>query len=105
MPNVLEGTFLKNADVKAGDIIQFVDAGKMVVSKFTNPDGSEKSQMEFTIKTSDGTSRKYSPNRVSLSALGASWGGATEKWVGKNAVASEGKTKTGQRQVLWKAMD
>ena len=101
--NPLEGTYLSNKTVKAGDIIQFISDCEIVKSNFKDTNGNAKTQMQFEIRLQDGSTRKYSPNFKSIKALAEVWGD-TSLWKGKNAIASEGVTPQGARQILWKAM-
>lgn len=97
MPNVAKlSKFLKARDVKDGDVVNFMDAGKIETRDFKEDGVSrEKSVLELTVVV-NGDTKIYCPNGTSIDYLSDAWGGNTESWVGKQGriivlVAPNGK--------------
>jgi len=97
---ILGGKFLKVADCKTGDTIEFIDEGVWEESRsFKNDDGTPKHQCQFQIKHG-GEEKTITLNKTNREALIAVWGRDTTKWIGKLAeitlkdveVAGEDKT-------------
>lgn len=83
---ILNDKFLKKDEVAEGDIIKFIDEGAWVESrKFTNPDGSPKTQFQITIELADSSTRTLSMNKMSRTNLKDKWGKNTADWVGNIA--------------------
>jgi hypothetical protein len=79
-----KGNFLKAADVKTGDVIEFANAGEWKDSKFTKEDGSLRKQ--FVIGTElNGFAKDMALNSGNREALIAVFGNDTEKWIGRKA--------------------
>jgi hypothetical protein len=77
--------YLKTANVKNGDVITFQSEGEWIESrKFTNKDGSPKSQ--FIIKVGlNGTQFDMSLNGMNRKALINAFGDETSGWNGRKA--------------------
>lgn len=77
--------YLRVDGVKDGDVIEFVDAGKIYDKTFErNGEKEIRPILEITVKIR-GEQKTYSPNGTTLKMLNKEWGTATEKWVGKKA--------------------
>ena len=84
MPNINElDTYLKGEHVKDGDILKFIDAGKIEDKEFTKDGKTTKSKLlEMTVEVNH--ERKiFSPNKLSRDNCGKVWGRDTASWVGK----------------------
>lgn len=93
--------FLKVEDVKTGDIIMFMDGGIPSESKkFTNPDGTPKVQLNFTVKLGDGSEKTLSVNKTSQKMMAQAFGRETEGWVGKSAKIAITLTPMGKNMIL-----
>lgn len=93
--------FLKTEDVKAGDIIMIMDGGIPSESKkFTNPDGTPKVQLNFTVKMGDGSEMCLSMNKTSQKMLAQAFGRDTDKWVGKVAKINLSLTPMGKQMII-----
>lgn len=89
MPNIGDlNQYLTAMDVMDGDIVTFKDAGKIEDRDFSREqDGSDtRSVLDITVELPDGKTKLFTPNKTSRDALGEAWTGATEKWVGKQAI-------------------
>jgi hypothetical protein len=86
MPDISKlSKFLKPDGCKDGDVITFVDAGKILTREFgQGVEKEEKEVFEVTVSL-NGESKTYSPNATTRKILVKSWGTNTEKWVGKKA--------------------
>lgn len=87
MPNINElDTYLKGDHVKDGDILLFIDAGKIEEKEFTKDGKVQKSKLlEMTVEVNH-ERKMYSPNKISRDKCSGAWGQDTAQWVGKEAV-------------------
>ena len=85
----LTGNFLKTAEVEAGDLVTFKDAGEWVKStKFTYEDGTPKT--DFIIKVDhNGVEKSMRLNKTNREILKSVYGDETEAWVGKSATITK----------------
>lgn len=70
-----------NQDVKTGDIIEFLDAGKYN----TLPSDPSKEVLTFKIKLPSGEEKSISINKTSQNELSKAWTDESNKWVGQKA--------------------
>ena len=78
------GDYLKVEHVQDGDVIQFVDEGTWVESKFTYPDGNPK--QEFVIRAAyKGNEYNVRVGKFSRDELIPVYGTDTSKWIGRKA--------------------
>lgn len=70
-------------DVKSGDTIKFVDAGRTEESPQFG-----KNQLLFTVEIPGGEEKTISVNGASRKALKEVWGNDTENWRGKSAAVT-----------------
>ena len=89
------GNWIKKANIKAGDKIKILDAGKQVDGKFGL-------QTVFTVQKNDVEIGSHGVNQTSLNSLVRSWGDDTEKWIGRVAVYAVRRitSKFGERDVM-----
>lgn len=83
--------YTRNADFKAGDIVEFVDKGQILDVDFSAAkDGSGmKRVLQIGIKiNNDAMVRKHTLNSGSRQLLSEAWGQHTEDWIGKTAKAT-----------------
>jgi hypothetical protein len=78
---------LRKEDVRAEDVLSFVDAGEIKDVDFsTAQDGSDiKTVFQVTVELPNGKQKIYTPNATTRGILSDKWGEDTEKWVGKKA--------------------
>lgn len=76
----LSGDFLKAEDVKAGQVVTFLDSG--VAAEITSPEGKVKKVVNFGVKL-NGDEKSYTPNKTALQVLIEAFGDETEEWVGR----------------------
>ena len=90
----LGGKYLKTAEVEAGDIITFKDAGSWVETKWTYDDGNPKSAFQITVdhKGEDKTMNLSGGNREILKSV---YGDETNEWIGKTATITKIKALIG----------
>lgn len=84
MPNIsdISDYVVPGDDVKDGDTIMFVDAGRM----HTYDDGRQ--TIQFNVKLPSGKQKILSLNRTSAKNLKEVYGDKTEDWIGKEALIS-----------------
>jgi hypothetical protein len=83
-PNVsdMSSYVVAGDDVKDGDMIVFVDGGKM--HKYE--DGRQ--TIQFNVTCPNGKTKLLSLNRTSANNLSEVYGSATEEWQGRNAMVT-----------------
>ena len=86
MPDISQlSKYLKPDACKDGDVITFVDSGKIIKKSFgQGEEKEEKDVFEVSVEIR-GVLRTYSPNGTSRKLLAKAWGSNTEKWVKKTA--------------------
>ena len=79
------GSWIKTADVKEGEVIQFKDEGRWEENtKYKYPDGNPK--MDFVITVlHNGEEKSMRLNGTNRTTLTEAYGKDTSKWVGKSA--------------------
>ena len=87
----------KNSDVENGTVLKIADGGEMVVSKFKNPDGSEKMNYNFLVELPSGEVKKATLNPSTLRNLASAYGDETSEWVGKEVEVEVGRTPAGAK--------
>jgi hypothetical protein len=94
--------YLKPEHAKDGDVIKFLDAG-FIVDKTFKKDGRDETKpcLEIAVKFK-GETKTYSPNATTVKLLSASWGTATEKWIGKSAVITILPANNGKDMIVAK---
>lgn len=96
--------YLKPDNVKDGDVVEFMDAGKIFDKTFEQ--GGEKKVkpiLEISVKIR-GEIKTYSPNGTTIKLLNEAWGTATEKWIGKKAVITVLPSPNGKSMIICKPM-
>lgn len=84
MPNVhgLE-SFWTGESLKTGDIIKFVDAGRIEDKEFTQNGKKQVSRVLELTAEKNGERKVITPNKISRTNCTEAWGPNTENWVGK----------------------
>ena len=96
-----KSAWLKGADIKDGDKIKFLDAGEIVPSKFTDKNGSPKTQFNITVEYK-GETKRLTVNFQSQRLLVQVYGNVTETWIGKEATMFQIPTPQGKQAILCK---
>lgn len=100
MPKLSLDNFIKaDRDVTGGELVKFLNEGNYVESQFTNPDGSKKMNLEFSLEL-NGEAKKMAVNKTSQKALINKWGKNTAQWVGKIAKVNIGITPQGKKCIF-----
>ncbi len=96
MVNLAEGgNWLKESEVKDGDIIAFVNSGEWQESqKFTYDDGNPVKQFVIKVKY-DNSEYSLTLNKMSRTNMVALYGSETEGWIGKKAKITKVKVMAG----------
>ena len=87
MANIFKNKGITVKELKAGDVLEFKDAGEWATVDFSKArDGSDLKEV-FQIGTSiNGTEgRKFTTNGTTRKILAQAWGPETDQWVGKKA--------------------
>ena len=84
----LSGSFLKAAEAKEGDVIEFTNAGEWQTNtKYTYPDGNPRKDFVIKVKH-DGQEKSFRLNKTNRSTLVENWGDETDAWVGRKAMVT-----------------
>jgi len=86
MPNINDlSNYLRQDDIKAGDLLCFVNAGVIVQKDFSKArNGSDKKTvLEITVRLPDGKEKVMTPNKTSRTLISAAFGVDTAEWVDK----------------------
>ena len=85
--------FIKMADLDAGDVIEFLDAGEIVNRDFAKKGEEEniKACLELNVSLNGQESKKMTLNNTTISILNEAWTRVTENWVGKKAEGEKRK--------------
>lgn len=81
----LSGAFVKAAEVKEGDVIEFLNAGEWQTSdRYKYDDGNPRKDFIIKVKH-DGADKSFRLNKTNRATLCENWGDETDQWVGKKA--------------------
>jgi hypothetical protein len=67
-----------------GDVLEILDEGKWVESKFKRPDGTFKNSFQMTVQV-NGEKYSFNVNKKNSDTMIAAWGNDTLLWIGKKA--------------------
>jgi len=95
------GEFLKaGRDLQGGEILVINNEGVQGVSDFKNPDGSEKSKIDFEVIMPDGQMKKLTMNKTSMKKLAEAYGMETKAWIGQKAKVTMAMTPQGKQMII-----
>ena len=84
MVKINTSEFLKASDLTGETLIQFVDEGKYVDSRFEDEAGNKKQNFNITVAIGE-DEKTWTMNKTSQRAIADAYGSDTEKWVGRHA--------------------
>jgi len=96
---ILGGNFYSSKNAKSGDVIEFVDAGSWVETKWKNDDGTPKNSYQITVKVA-GKEYTMNLNKKNREALIKEWKNNTDTWIGKRASVQIKETEIGGEDKL-----
>ena len=100
-PNINKNKPVKGSELKAGDVLQFLDVGEWKEVDFSQAkDGSKKKEVcEFQVSINGEDPRTFCINATSSNNLAPRWGGNTENWLKKKAKVGFVKMSVGGKLV------
>lgn len=98
----LGGNYLKAANVKDGEVVMFLDEGRVETSdKYTYDDGNPQKYFVMTVDYK-GEKKNIKITASSKSSLIEAWGDETQNWIGKKATILVIPVQNNNKSILLK---